>query len=108
MEILKDLGYSVLAAPDGDAALLLVQTPAAIDLLITDVGLPGMNGRQLAELARERRPHLRVLFVTGYAEKAAIKSEFLSSGMDIVAKPFAVDAFGAKVREMIEGPFGPR
>ena len=108
VEILKDLGYSVLAAPDGDAALLLVQTPAAIDLLITDVGLPGMNGRQLAELARERRPHLRVLFVTGYAEKAAIKSEFLSSGMDIVAKPFAVDAFGAKVREMIEGPFGPR
>ena len=95
----------MLAAADGAAALPLLQSSAAIKLMITDVGLPGINGRQLAEIARQRRSELRVLFVTGYAEKAAVRSEFLGVGMDMIAKPFAVEVFGAKVRDMIEdGP----
>jgi CheY-like chemotaxis protein len=74
-----------------------------IDLLVTDVGLPGMNGRQLAEHARQQRPALKVLFMTGYAEKAAVRSDFIGDGMDLITKPFAVDHLAAKIREMIEG-----
>jgi DNA-binding response OmpR family regulator len=65
------------------------------------VGLPHVNGRQLAELAREARPGLKVLFVTGYAENATMRGGFLSPGMDMLVKPFALDALGAKIREML-------
>jgi PAS domain S-box-containing protein len=101
-ELLNELGYRVLEAASGPAALSVMEDVAQIDLLVTDVGLPGMNGRQLAEHARQQRPALKVLFITGYAEKAAIRSDFVGEGMDLLTKPFAVDHFAAKIREMIE------
>jgi PAS domain S-box-containing protein len=101
-ELLNELGYRVLEASSGPEALLVMEDVAQIDLLVTDVGLPGMNGRQLAEHARQRRPALKVLFMTGYAERAAIRSDFVGEGMDLLTKPFAVDHLAAKVRAMIE------
>jgi DNA-binding response OmpR family regulator len=70
--------------------------------MITDVGLPGLNGRQLAEIARNHRPDLRVLFVTGYAANAAVRGDFLEPGMDMVLKPFALADLAAKIRAIIE------
>jgi len=102
MEVLRELGYQATEAHDGDAALPILRSDAKIDLLITDVGLPGINGRQLAEIARQYRPGLRVLFVTGYAENAAQRSQFLDEGMEMVAKPFAVDELARKIRAMVE------
>lgn len=100
-EVLLDLGYEVLAAPDGPAGLALLQRPGRIDLLVTDVGLPGMNGRQVADAARSLRPGLKVLFMTGYAENAA-NGGFLEEGMALITKPFAVQALAARIRAMIE------
>jgi PAS domain S-box-containing protein len=102
-ELLGELGYRVLEAASGPAALSVMEDVPQIDLLVTDVGLPGMNGRQLAEHARQQRPALKVLFITGYAEKAALRSDFVGEGMDLITKPFAVDHLAAKIREMIEG-----
>jgi CheY-like chemotaxis protein len=76
----------------------------AIDLLISDVGLPGMNGRQLAEIARQHRPHLPVLFITGYAENAAIRASFLGANMDMITKPFSMADLASKVGEMLPAP----
>jgi DNA-binding response OmpR family regulator len=89
-------------ASDAHAAIPILQSKRRIDLLVTDVGLPHVNGRRLAELARETRPELRVLFITGYAENAAVRGGFLAAGMDMLSKPFALDTLGAKIREMIE------
>jgi PAS domain S-box-containing protein len=103
-ETLEELGYAALEAADGSAALTILESPARIDLLVTDVGLPGLNGRQLAEAARRVRPDLRVLFITGYAHNAAIGSGgLLDPGMEIVTKPFALDMLAGKIRDMIEG-----
>ncbi len=79
--------------------MLTSNTP--LDLLITDVGLPGLNGRQLAEIARQHRPDLKILFVTGYAEHATGHAPFLAPGMEMVTKPFALDALALKIREML-------
>jgi signal transduction histidine kinase len=103
VDVLEELNYTALEAASGDKALPMLQSGQRIDLLVTDVGLPGMNGRQLAELARGLRPELKILFVTGYAEKAAVRSEFLGENMEIVTKPFALEALATKIREMIEG-----
>jgi PAS domain S-box-containing protein len=100
-EVLRELGYSSLEASDGLAALPVLASNTRLDLMITDVGLPGMNGRQLAEIARQHRPDLKVLFVTGYAEHATQRNEFLEPGMEMVTKPFALDALALKIREMI-------
>jgi PAS domain S-box-containing protein len=102
VDVLDELGYRHLEAPDGNAAVPILRSRQRIDLLVTDVGLPNMNGRQLAEIARAARPGLRVLFVTGYAEKAAVRHGFLEPGMEMLTKPFALDALAMKVREMIE------
>ena len=103
-DVLDDLGYEVWQAPDGQTAITLAQTMPRMDLLISDVGLPGMNGRQLADILRGDRPDLRILFITGYAERATVRSEFLGQGMEMIAKPFAIDVLSAKIREMIEAP----
>ena len=102
-EVLGDLGYQALDAIDGKSALPILQSKQRIDLLVTDVGLPGLNGRQLAEIARQSRPGLKVLFITGYAEDAAIRGDFLAPGMEFMSKPFALDALAAKMREMLTG-----
>jgi PAS domain S-box-containing protein len=101
-EVLKTLGYRYLEAGDAQAAIPLLASDTPIDLLITDVGLPNMNGRQLAEIAREHRPALKVLFVTGYAQNAIIRGGFLAPGMEMINKPFALDVLSAKISEMIE------
>jgi CheY-like chemotaxis protein len=104
VDLLQDAGYRVLEAPDGPAGLKMLQTDARIDLLITDVGLPGgMNGRQVADAGRALRPQLKVLFVTGYAENAVVGNGHLEPGMQVITKPFAIDAFAQKVRAMIDG-----
>ena len=101
-DVLAELGYDVLLAADARPAIPILQSDRRIDLMMSDVMLPHINGRKLAEIARASRPGLKVLFVTGYAENAAIRGDFLDSGMDMLTKPFALDALGAKVRAMIE------
>ena len=99
--VLKELGYAFVEAGDADTALPIIESDQRIDLLISDVGLPGMNGRQLAEIGRQIRPELKVLFITGYAEHAAVRGGFLDPGMQLITKPFTFDLLTAKVREMI-------
>jgi len=103
-EVLGDLGYTAIEAADGPAGLRVLQSNARIDLLVTDVGLPGgMNGRQVADAARERRPELRVLFITGYAENAVLNHGHLDPGMHVLTKPFALEALASRIKELIAG-----
>jgi PAS domain S-box-containing protein len=102
-EMLHDQGYRVLEATDGPSGLRMLRLNRRIDLLITDVGLPGMNGRQLADQARETRPDLKILFITGYAENVAIAKGFLQPGMEMITKPFELDSLSARVRQMVAG-----
>lgn len=103
-DVLEDLGYNVLLASDARPAIPILQSDARIDLMMSDVVLPHINGRKLAEVARAARPGLKVLFVTGYAEHAASRAEFLDPGMDLLTKPFALDVLGARVRSMLGDP----
>ncbi|RMS10031.1 Sensory box sensor histidine kinase/response regulator [Pseudomonas coronafaciens pv. coronafaciens] len=99
---LGDLGYTLIEAADSLAGLKLLRSDVHIDLLITDVGLPGgMNGRQMADAGREVRPQLKTLFITGYAENAAIGDEQLGPGMRVLTKPFAIDALTSRVQELM-------
>jgi CheY-like chemotaxis protein len=103
IDLLKDQGYRVLEARDGPAGLKLLQSDTPIDLLITDVGLPGgLNGRQVADAARVLRPGLKVLFITGYAEKSAVGNGYLEAGMEVLTKPFQMAALGEKIRQLID------
>ncbi|WP_068081632.1 PAS domain-containing hybrid sensor histidine kinase/response regulator [Novosphingobium rosa] len=103
-DMLEELGYRVIDAEDGAKGLAILQSGERIDLLISDVGLPGgMNGRQMAEAGRLARPGLKVLFITGYAESAVIGDDRLEPGMQVLTKPFTVEALGSRVRAMIEG-----
>ena len=102
-DVLRDNGYTVMEADTGYHALNQIRSPARIDLLLSDVGLPGgMNGRQLADAAREHRPHLKVLFVTGYDEQAALGSGLMAQGMAILTKPFNISSFSAKVQDLMD------
>ncbi|WAJ28945.1 PAS domain-containing hybrid sensor histidine kinase/response regulator [Antarcticirhabdus aurantiaca] len=101
-DVLEDLGYAAIEAADGAGGLQVLQSNARIDLLITDVGLPGgLNGRQMADAARVNRPDLKVLFITGFAENALISNGQLEAGMAVLTKPFAVDTLAARIRELI-------
>ena len=101
-EVIEDLGYRSLEAQDGAVGLKLLQSDARIDLLITDVGLPGgLNGRQVADAARALRPSLPVLFITGYAEHAVIGSDSLESGMEVLTKPFSLDSLSRRIDAML-------
>ncbi|SEM16531.1 signal transduction histidine kinase [Stigmatella aurantiaca] len=104
MDVLADLGYQAVEAGDAQQALPYIEGRERLDLLITDVGLPGMNGRQLAEIARQRRPGLKVLFATGYAEGAAVRGGFLEPGMEMITKPFSLEALAERVRAMLPFP----
>jgi PAS domain S-box-containing protein len=100
---LADSGYSTLEAGDGASALRILQSDSRIDLLITDVGLPGgLNGRQIADAARIKRPDLKVLFITGFAENAVVGNGHLAPGMEVITKPFAMTDMASKVRDLIE------
>jgi signal transduction histidine kinase len=102
MDVLEELGYNALEAMDGPTGLQVLQSDAKIDLLVTDVGLPGLNGRDLATAARTVRPDLKILFITGYAENAAIAGGFLEPGMRMITKPFAIETLATRIRDMIE------
>ena len=102
IDVLEELGYTALEAEDGATALPILQSGVRIDLLVTDVGLPGgMNGRQVADAARSIRPQLKVLFITGYAENAVIGHGHLDPGMHVLTKPFAMDQLGHRIRDLI-------
>ena len=102
-ETLDELGYAVIEASDGASGLKLLQSDIRIDLLITDVGLPGgMNGRQMADAARQSRPALKVLFITGYAENAAIGNGQLEAGMHVLTKPFNLDRLASRIKTIID------
>jgi PAS domain S-box-containing protein len=104
VDVLEEAGYQAREAVDGPSALRVLESDARIDLLITDVGLPGgLNGRQLADAGRALRTGLKVLFITGYAENAVIGHGHLDAGMQVITKPFAIDALGDRVRQMIDG-----
>ena len=102
-EVLEEAGYIPIEAPDGAAGLRVLQSAARVDLLVTDVGLPGgMNGRQLADAARTMRPDLKVLFITGFAENAILGNGQLGPGMRVLTKPFVMETLASRIREMIE------
>jgi PAS domain S-box-containing protein len=102
-EVLTESGYQVLEAGDAPSAIKVIESNPDIALLITDVGLPGgMNGRQLADMVRIQRNELKILFITGYAENAAVSNGHLDHGMEILTKPFAMASLIGKVRKIIE------
>ncbi|SDA21607.1 Response regulator receiver domain-containing protein [Methylobacterium sp. UNC378MF] len=104
VEVLADLGCTALRAADARAGLARLRAPGRIDLLISDVGLPGgPKGREMVEVARPHRPDLKVLFITGYAENATFGTGPLEPDMRMIAKPFSVEAQAARVRAMIAG-----
>jgi PAS domain S-box-containing protein len=100
-EVLRELGYALIEAADAEMAMPILASNVRLDLMITDVGLPGLNGRQLAEIGRQYRPALKVLFVTGYAEHATKRGDFLGPGMKMVTKPFSLEAVAVTIREMM-------
>ena len=103
-DVLGDLGYTLIEAADSLTGLKLLQSDVGIDLLITDVGLPGgMNGRQMADAGREVRPGLKTLFITGYAESAALGNSSLGAGMQVLTKPFSIDILATRVLELLRG-----
>jgi signal transduction histidine kinase len=104
VETLVELGYRVLAAEDGHVALRMLEREPEVRLLFTDVGLPGgLNGRQLADQARQRRPELKVLFTTGYARNAIVHHGRLDPGVELISKPFQIASLAVKVRELLDG-----
>ena len=102
-EILQELGYHVLVAADAKEALQFIEEPERpLDLLVTDVVMPGLNGKQLAEAARTIRSDLPVLFMTGYGQDVIVHNGRLDPGISLIQKPFGRDALGSKVREVLD------
>ncbi len=103
VEVLQQLGFQVTAAHDGPAGIDILQSSQPIDLLVTDIGLPGLNGRQVADIARQSRPALKVLFMTGYAEVAAMSDGFLAPGMGLITKPFLIETLAERIQTLRQG-----
>ncbi len=99
---LEELGYHVVEADNASQALEMLSKGRPVDLLITDVGLPGMDGRQLASEARKLSPDLPILFATGYADGAVNRSDLVGRGMDMVGKPFDIDDLAEKIGALLE------
>lgn len=100
VQILEEAGYAVREAAEARSALKLLQSGEFIDLVVTDVGLPGVNGKQLADQARGLRPDLKILFMTGYADDALL-DDVLPEGVDLITKPFDLDALAAKAGALL-------
>ncbi len=101
-DVLEELGYTVIEAGNGAAALKTLQSDLRIDLLVTDVGLPGgLNGRQVADVAQTLRPSLQVLFITGYAQNAVLRHSHLDAEMHVLTKPFLIEALASRVSDLI-------
>ncbi|HEY0032544.1 MAG TPA: ATP-binding protein, partial [Devosia sp.] len=101
VSLLDELGLKSVVAVDGNAGLSILKSDVRVDLLVSDVGLPGLNGRQLAEQARLVRPFLKVLFITGYAEGAALRQADLQPGMRLITKPFEMANLGNLIQDML-------
>lgn len=101
-DALNDLGFRILLADNGPSGLEILKRNVHIDLLLTDIGLPGLNGRQIADAALLDRTHLKVLFMTGYAETAASSSGFLLEGMAMITKPFEMETLIQKVNQLLQ------
>ena len=102
VEVLEEMGYATLEAADSLEGLKILQSGVRIDMLVTDVGLPGgMNGRQMADAGRQLRPGLKVLFITGYAESSVMGHGHLEPGMQVLTKPFAVEALASGIKGLI-------
>jgi CheY-like chemotaxis protein len=101
-ELLRELGYNVIEAEDAQDALRKIERTPTIDLLFTDIGLPGMNGRQLVEEALRRRPQLKVLYTTGYARNAIVHHGRLDAGVQLITKPFTYANLAARVRDVLD------
>jgi PAS domain S-box-containing protein len=102
-EVLEELGYAAVEAADGASGLKILMSDTHLDLLISDVGLPGgMNGRQMADAARQARPDLKILFITGYAENAALGNGTLEAGMHVMTKPFPMELLASRIKEIIQ------
>jgi CheY-like chemotaxis protein len=103
-ESLRELGFTVLEARDGPSALKQLERHPEIQLLFTDVGLPGINGAQLVAAAREMRPHIKVLFTTGYARNAIVHQGRLDPGIELITKPFTRSQLAARIRDVLDVP----
>ncbi|HJY42063.1 MAG TPA: response regulator, partial [Steroidobacteraceae bacterium] len=103
-ESLRDLGFTVLEASDGPSALKQLEQHPEVQLLFTDVGLPGINGAQLVAAARERRPDIKVLFTTGYARNAIVHQGRLDQGVELITKPFTRAQLAARIRDVLDVP----
>ena len=101
-ESMRELGYDVLEAADADAALRLLKASEHIDLLLTDVVLPGQNGRQLAERATELRPDLKIMFMTGYSRNAIVQQGRLDPGVNLIQKPVVQSELAARLRRVLD------
>jgi PAS domain S-box-containing protein len=102
IDVLQELGYTAIEAGDGHSGMKVLQSPVRIDLLITDIGLPGgLNGRQVADAARKLRPELKVLFITGYAENAVLSHGHIDSGMHVLTKPFSMEGLASRVKGLL-------
>jgi DNA-binding NtrC family response regulator len=101
VEVLEEAGYLVREAAEAKAALTVLESGAALALLVTDVGLPGVNGKQLAQQARALRPDLKVLYMTGYTDGALVDPDTLPPGFDLITKPFDLDVLAAKAAELL-------
>jgi PAS domain S-box-containing protein len=102
--ILRELGYKVLEAADAEKALQILEGTDRVDLLFTDVVLPGKNGRVLADSAKLLRPTLRILFTTGYSRNAIVHHGRLDADVHLIGKPFTFDQLAARVRDIIDLP----
>ncbi len=100
--VLRDLGYRVLTATDAESALAMLESEGTVDLLFTDVGLPRINGRQLADQARLQWPALKILFTTGYARNAIIHHGHLDPGVELIAKPYSQSGLASKIRKILD------
>jgi CheY-like chemotaxis protein len=103
VDVLEEIGCTVLEAGDGDSGLSILTSGTRVDLLVSDIGLPGsMNGRQLAEAARQQRSDLKVLFITGYSEGFVVGDDLLGKGMQVLTKPFSIVTLTTRIKEMID------
>jgi CheY-like chemotaxis protein len=100
-EVLQELQYEALEVSEPTAALPLLASDQRIDLMVSDIGMPGMNGRDLAEAARLHRPDMPILFITGYAEQATRRADFLGENMSMITKPFSLDTLARTIDDLI-------
>ena len=103
VEALRDFGYTVVQAGDASQALAVLAVTPRVDLLFTDIVMPDMNGRQLADRARETRPDLKVLYTTGFTKNAGVHNGILDPGVALISKPFTIDQLAIKVRLVLDG-----